>query len=105
MVYEVIQPVSGPTIFQDFLDKQGEGVHHIAYDCNNIPMADRIKMFKERGLDLAQGGSWRGDNAFAFFESEETGTCFETISFEDGWDYPEPDEWFPPEAAGTMKKF
>jgi len=60
MVYEVIEPLSGPSIFQEFLDQHGEGsvfpvrprwarlrqgssskriagIHHIAYDCNNIP--------------------------------------------------------------------
>ena len=97
IVYEVIQPLEGPTIFQDWLDNQGgkEGVHHIAYDCNNIPMEERVKMFEERGLRLAQSGHWGGDCRFAFFESEDTGTTFETIEFADGWEYQEPEEWFP----------
>ena len=95
IVYEVIQPLSGPTIFQEFLDKQGEGIHHIAYDCNNIPWEDRLAEFEKRGFVLAQGGDFRGENKFAFFESEETGTCFETIAFREGYVYPEPDEWFP----------
>ena len=109
IVYEVIQPVSGPSIFQEFLDTQkgGEvggplgGLHHVAYDCNNIPWDDRVRMFKERGLELAQGGSWKGDNRFAFFESEDASTCFETISFAEDWTYPEPDEWFPAAPAPT----
>ena len=28
--FELIQPVSGPSIYQEFLDTQGEGVQHIA---------------------------------------------------------------------------
>ncbi len=37
-----------------------------------------------------------GKNHFAFFETEkETGTCFETIAWDDDWILPEPDEWFP----------
>lgn len=99
IVYEVIQPVAGPSIFQEFLDQHGEGLHHIAYDCNNLPMGERVQEFKKRGFELAQGGSWMGDNHFGFFESEETGTCFETIEFAGDWEYPEPDEWFPPQAA------
>lgn len=97
MVYEVIQPVSGPTIFEEFLDKKGEGIHHVAYDCNGVPMEERVRAFAERGYEMVQGGSWIGESRFAFFESaeQEMGTFFETIAFPDGWEYPEPDEWFP----------
>jgi methylmalonyl-CoA/ethylmalonyl-CoA epimerase len=28
--FELIQPVSGPSIYQEFLDSHGEGVQHIA---------------------------------------------------------------------------
>ncbi|KAL9103490.1 MAG: hypothetical protein Q9163_001486 [Psora crenata] len=95
MVYEVIEPVSGPNIFNDWLDQgKGEGVHHIAYDCNHVPWEERIQGFAERGMGVVQEGKWRGDNRFAFFEDAETGTCFETIAFEEGFSYPEPDEWF-----------
>lgn len=57
-------------------------------------------MFEERGYEMVQGGCWIGDSRFAFFESkgQETGTCFETIAFAEGWEYPVPDEWFPVEA-------
>ncbi|KAF4537153.1 hypothetical protein DIS24_g11566 [Lasiodiplodia hormozganensis] len=96
MVYEVIQPVSGPNIFQEFLDQHGEGVHHIAYDMNGIPFEERVKEFEKRGFVMSQGGSWMGRNHFAFFETEEkTGTCFETYEFPADWDYPEPESWFP----------
>lgn len=98
----MIQPVAGPSIFQEFLEQHGEGLHHIAYDCNNVPMEERVQEFKKRGFELAQGGSWMGDNHFGFFESEETGTCFETIEFASDWEYPEPDEWFPPQAAALQ---
>ncbi|KAL3421020.1 hypothetical protein PVAG01_07465 [Phlyctema vagabunda] len=102
MVYEVIQPVSGPSIFQDFLDEHGEGIHHIAYDCNNVPFEDRLKEFKDRGFKLVQGGSFMGRNHFAFFTEEgqdRTGTCFETYEFPSDWEYPEPEEWYPPKKS------
>ena len=95
MVYEVIQPVSGATIFQEFLEQHGEGIHHIAYDCNGVPFEERIKGFKEKGFEMVQGGNW-GGNRFAFFETEATtGTCFETYHFPEGFEFPEPDEIFP----------
>lgn len=96
MVYEVIQPVSGANIFQEFLAQHGEGIHHIAYDMHGKPFAERVDEFEKRGFKMVQGGSWMGKNHFAFFETEgATGTCFETYEFPSDWDYPEPDEWFP----------
>lgn len=95
MVWEVIQPLSGPTIFQDFLDGHGEGIHHVAYDCNDMPFHERLQELERRGFNLAQSGSWEGKCHFAFFETEgATTTCFETYAFDVDWEYPEPDEWF-----------
>ncbi len=99
MIWELMEPVSGsgPTIFAEFLERHGEGIHHVAYDCNNIPFEERIAEFTRRGFKLAQSGSWLGKNHFAFFETEhETTTCFETYIFPDDWEYPEPDGYYPP---------
>lgn len=96
MVWEIIEPVSGDTIFSEFIDRHGEGVHHIAFDCNSMPFADRIAEFERRGFTLAQGGSWMGRNHFAFFDTEETATtCLETYVFPEDWVYPEPEAWYP----------
>ena len=96
-IWELIEPVSGRTIFAEFLDRHGEGIHHVAFDCNHMPFAERIAEFAKRGFTLAQGGSWMGRNHFAFFETEgETTTCIETYEFPDDWSYPEPEAWYPP---------
>ena len=108
MTYEIIQPVSGPTIFAEYLEKNGgvEGLHHVAFDCNNVRWEERLKSFEDRGFRCAQSGVWKGKNGekgchFAFFEAleneslgEESGEgkgryCVETIWFEDGWEFPD----------------
>lgn len=92
LVWELIEPISGRTIFADFLDRHGEGIHHVAFDCNGISFAERIAEFQRRGFQLSQSGSWMGQNHFAFFETTDaTTTCIETYSFPDGWAYPEQD--------------
>ena len=97
MIWELIEPVSGSTIFAEFLERHGEGIHHVAFDCNNIPFEQRITEFERRGFQLVQSGSWMGKNHLAFFETEDaTTTCLETYSFPDDWQYPDPDEWYPP---------
>ena len=92
LVWEIIEPICGPTIFAEFLERHGEGIHHIAYDCNHIPMELRIKEFARRGFPLVQSGSWMGRNHFAFFETEDAATtCIETYVFPEDWEYPTPD--------------
>ena len=96
IVWEIIEPISGPTIFSEFLERHGKGVHHIAFDCNNVPFQQRLADFEKRGFQLAQSGSWMGENHFAFFETEDaTTTCFETYEFPDDWEFPPPDEVYP----------
>jgi len=99
LMWELIEPVSGPTIFAEFLERHGEGIHHVAYDCNNIPFTQRLAGFARRGFPLVQSGSWLGRNHFAFFETEgATTTCLETYVFPDDWHYPEPEMWYPPQS-------
>ena len=94
---KIIQPLAGPNIFSDFLHDHGEGVHHVAYDCNEIPFMDRLAEFAKRGFGApVQRGSWMGKNHFALFNTEAAATtCFETIAFPADWELPEPDAWFP----------
>lgn len=99
LIWEIMEPLSGPTIFAEFLERHGEGIHHVAYDCNNIPFGERSEEFSRRGFQLVQSGSWMGTNHFAFFETEgATTTCLETYYFPDDWEYPEPEAWYPPRA-------
>ncbi|MEM8806136.1 MAG: VOC family protein [Cyanobacteria bacterium P01_G01_bin.38] len=96
VIWELMQPLSGPTIFQDFLDKHDEGIHHIAFDCGDKPWEERLQEFESRGFRLVQSGKWVDKNAFAFFATEDaTTTIFETYFFPVDFEYPDPEEWFP----------
>jgi hypothetical protein len=96
MMWEIMEPLWGPTIFQDYLDKHGDGLQHIAYDCNNCAWDERITELKNRGFKCIQSGKWMGKNAFAFFDTADaTGTIFETYHFPEDWVYPQPEEWYP----------
>ncbi len=99
VAWELMEPVSGPSIFAEFLERHGEGIHHVAFDCNGVPFERRMAELARRGFKLVQSGSWMGQNHFAFFETEEaTTTCFETYVFPDDWTPPEPEARYPPRA-------
>lgn len=96
VIWEIMQPLSGPSIFSDFLEEHGEGIHHVAFDCKDAQWETRIQEFESRGFHLVQSGKWMDQNAFAFFTTEnKTGSVFETYFFPPGFEYPQPEEWYP----------
>jgi methylmalonyl-CoA/ethylmalonyl-CoA epimerase len=96
LAVEIMQPLYGPSIFQEFLDNHGEGIQHIAFDCHEKPWDCRTNEFAERGFPLVQAGRFMDLNAFGFFDTEDaTGTTFETYSIPRGFVWPEPEEWYP----------
>ncbi len=62
-VLELHQPVSGPSTFQEFLDKHGNGVHHIGFEVGEDRDAV-IEHLKDLGFDtnrtlgIYPGSSW-----------------------------------------------
>lgn len=89
---EIMQPLFGPSIFQEHLDRHGEGIHHLAFDMGLRPWDERLAAFAQRGFPVSQSGRFNRDNAFAFFDTEAaTGTTFETYDTPSGYVWPEPD--------------
>lgn len=62
-VLELHQPVSGPSTFQEFLDKHGNGVHHIGFE-TGVDRDEVISTLGELGFDtnhtlgIYPGSSW-----------------------------------------------
>ena len=67
---ELLEPVDGPSTWQEFLEEHGEGVHHIAFEIKG--MDGHIAEMEERGAGLIQQGRWTGGSGgrYAYFESE-----------------------------------
>ncbi len=64
---ELIEPVGGPSTWQEFLDIRGEGVHHIAF---RIAGMDRIIAYLEgKGIPAVQRGDYTGGR-YAYMGSE-----------------------------------
>lgn len=55
---ELIEPIGGPSTWQEFLDEHGEGVHHIAFGVKG--MDDVLKYLNGKGLPTAQRGDYTG---------------------------------------------
>jgi len=66
---ELLQPLAGGSIFQEFLDQHGEGMHHIGYWAKTMDEAEHIKkVFAERGVSVLMS-SWIDRVHFYYLDS------------------------------------
>jgi len=55
---ELIEPVGGPSTWREFLDRHGQGIHHIAFRIKG--MDDVIARLEARDVPLVQRGDYTG---------------------------------------------
>lgn len=55
---ELIEPDENISTWREFLDKHGEGVHHIAFQVKG--MDEKIKALEKNGMPLVQKGDYEG---------------------------------------------
>jgi methylmalonyl-CoA/ethylmalonyl-CoA epimerase len=80
MQLELVQPLSGPSIFTDHLEEHGEGLHHIGvYVPDHARAVAEVLAQGFRSLQGARGFGATGDGAFAYFGKEDLGVVVELI--------------------------
>jgi methylmalonyl-CoA/ethylmalonyl-CoA epimerase len=75
-MYELIEPIEGPTTYHEFLEANGEGLHHLGYYVDDIDA--EIEAMAAKGYPLLQSGRGfgaDGDGAYAYFDSEHHFGC------------------------------
>ena len=65
---ELIEPVDGPSVWREFLDSHGEGVHHIAFQVKG--MQSTVDDFDSRGVPLSQKGEYTGGR-YAYLDAAD----------------------------------
>jgi methylmalonyl-CoA/ethylmalonyl-CoA epimerase len=74
---ELIQPLEGPSIWKEFLEEKGEGLHHVQARVQN-PKAV-LTALKEMGVEVLMSGKI-GPNIFYYMDTEPLlGTIYEFI--------------------------
>src|SRR5215208_4937492 len=76
VMYELIEPLEGPTSYHEFLDEHGEGLHHLGYFVEDIDA--EIKNMESKGFALLQSGRGFGKDvtgAYAYFDTERAVGC------------------------------
>ena len=72
---ELIAPVAGDSIYTDFLDRVGPGLHHICIEADDLDRA-----LAERGADVVQRGVMAGGIEFAYVSAEAAGVPYIEIA-------------------------
>jgi methylmalonyl-CoA/ethylmalonyl-CoA epimerase len=86
IVLEFIEPVEGPSVFQDCLARKGNGIHHLAFIVNG--MEHVIGSLEDVGLPLLQNGNFPAMGAapggrYAFLQGlEKLGFDVDLLEFD-----------------------
>jgi hypothetical protein len=92
---ELIQPLEGPSIYQEHLATKGEGLHHIQSRIENH-IEQVLAAFAARGIGVLMGGKF-GEGEFYYLDTEPTlGVIYEIFQRKSR---PAPDAVYPPEAV------
>ena len=68
---ELMQPVSGPLIYWDFLEKQGEGIHHIKEYVPDEKIEDVADSYRKQGVKVLAYGKF-GKDKFFYLDTQKT---------------------------------
>jgi len=80
MQIELIQPLEGKTAYGEFLEKWGEGIHHLGFYVNNLD--ERVAAMQKLGVDVLMSGERVGAK-FAYLDTVEiVGIIIELIQKE-----------------------
>ncbi len=75
---ELVELVDGKTIHEAFLKEKGEGVHHIAFEVDNLEKSTGNA--EKAGLEVIQSFTRPDGSGFAYLDTDKTGgIIFELI--------------------------
>ena len=78
--FELVQPLSGPSIFVDHLDAHGEGLHHVGrYVPDHGAAVAQALAAGFTPVQSARGFGAEGDGAFAYFQPPGVAMIVELI--------------------------
>jgi catechol 2,3-dioxygenase-like lactoylglutathione lyase family enzyme len=80
---ELIEPIRGESLYTEFLDGKGPGLHHLAFDVPDFPAT--VAALCESGLELIAQGRVGPGSEFAYFDCDTAGTSvIEILGFDEG---------------------
>ena len=101
-LWELIEPVDGPSIYKEFLDEHGEGLHHVLVEHDTLDFEQAIQKFTERGCPVLMEGRM-GEVRFAYLGTEgPLKTVMEVVYRPPNFVRPAPDYWYPTQPSSNQ---
>jgi methylmalonyl-CoA/ethylmalonyl-CoA epimerase len=92
--WELIQPLSGRSSYQEFLEEKGEGLHHVAVAVEDFDKT--VASLEKHGIGTVMSGSYR-DSTFAYLDTGQAlGAITEILKMPPGFEMPKPEAIYPP---------
>jgi hypothetical protein len=95
--FEIIQPMEGPSIYKEWLEQHGEGVHHIACMKTGSDAGALLQQFAEMGMQPLMEGSIGDTIRYFYLDTQpmlkfilESGSGH-AIDIEPNYIYPSPE--------------
>jgi hypothetical protein len=94
MMWELIEPLEGESIYAEFLREKGEGLHHVISTTGDFDQA--ITSFQRQGINVLQSGRWHSVK-YAYMDTEEMlGAIMELVHTPEEFIFPPPETTWPP---------
>lgn len=74
---ELIEPVDGPSTWDDHLDRHGQNLHHSAFQIQG--MGEKVAPLGEQGVPLVQKGEFPGGRYACLDDASSLGTIIELL--------------------------
>jgi methylmalonyl-CoA/ethylmalonyl-CoA epimerase len=71
---ELVQPVSGESLQNEWLSNKGEGINHIAFSVNDLDQ--EVANVCSKGFHVVSSGKFREGGGFAYFDINRIGGVF-----------------------------
>jgi catechol 2,3-dioxygenase-like lactoylglutathione lyase family enzyme len=75
---ELIAPVSGESVYTEFLDTAGPGLHHVCIEADDVEAA--LGTLRTSGAEVVQRGVMPGGIEFAYVSAEAAGVLYIEIA-------------------------
>lgn len=70
LTVELIQPLKGRSIYDEFLEEKGEGLHHLAFMVEDVD--EEVAGLEKKGFSVIQTGAMQ-NTKWAYLEAKESG--------------------------------